>query len=279
MGICFLRQGLLAYWVLPKNLCFGAHTSSGVWLFSRLFRMRSPLVYEDMFSKIRTSVLLGLFRVIFVLHWCFVTGPRSLPYLHVLRAKTRLEASKGVFGTHDNTLGPSTLMLGFTFGMYWLNLIAFVQPHFVNVDGVKWFYEFTIHSICKCSICFVWIIAQHCYVLGLCLWHLNCITWCLDMPIKGLAHKKEWHRRMLGYAHEGLGDCRDFEPFLAMSCFTLLRLILRTLIVHIEGFIIAADPETSHPLFYRTAQSGCETICLALCLEMCNLPKIHLKFL
>jgi len=84
---------------------------------------------------------------------------------------------------------------------------------------------------------------------------------------------------MLGYAHEGLGDCRDFEPFLAMSCFTLLRLILRTLIVHIEGFIIAADPETSHPLFYRTAQSGCETICLALCLEMCNLPKIHLKFL
>ena len=120
-----------------------------------------------MFSKIRTSVILGFFRVIFVLDWCFVTGPRSFTYLHV--AETRLEASKRVFGTHDNTLGPSTLMLGFTFGMYWLNLIAFAQHHFVNVDAVKWFYEFTIHSIRKCSICFVWIVAQHCYVLGLCL--------------------------------------------------------------------------------------------------------------
>jgi len=236
-GICFLVQN---DWDEVKGKC--------------------PLVYEDMFSEARPSSLLGfvqkhVFRctyfywhlTFFQIVWDEVQDTRSPPYLHVLRAETRLDASKRVIGMQDSSLGPHTLMLGFLFGMYWLSMMAVFQLQFVNDDNVKWVYEFTIHLIRNCSICVVWIVAQHCCVLGLCHMAL------------------ELHRRMLGQAHQGLGSYRCLVPRIANSCIVLLSLLIRALFFQVAMFIIVEVIEATFSLLYRAAKP---------CREQLHLPYV-----
>ena len=88
----------------------------------------------------------------------------------------------------------------------------------------------------------------------------------------------EWHRKMLGYALEGLGDYWCLDSFVANRCVTLLSLILQTLVVHIEKFLIAANSEAFIPLFYRTAQPCWETFCPTLWLALYNYREYLLSF-
>jgi len=153
-----------------------------------------PLVYEDSFSEARPYSIMvfdlfHVFRCIFC-YWhlpflqpgwdeqqgklpLFYEGTRSFPSFKLLRAEMKLEASKRVFGMQDQVLGTYTLMLWFWFSMYWLYMIEFLHLQFVIDVAVNWLSESFSYLIRNCSIWYVWFVAQHWWVLGMCLMALE----------------------------------------------------------------------------------------------------------
>ena len=178
-----------------------------------------------------------------------------------MMANMRLEDSKSATAVQVSLRGTQTLVIDLLFGLYCLTMMACFLLQFVADVNVNWYYECIIHLIPNCNICFVWIVAQHYCVLGLCLTAL------------------EWHRMMLGYAHRGLGECRCLVPIIANSCVALLRLIIRSLDGHIDMSIVVELPEAFLPLFFSAVQPCQETIRLPLWLEICDRLKLLIKFL
>jgi len=99
----------------------------------------------------------------------------------------QLQASKCVNGQEDQVLGNSTFMFWLYFDMYWVYMIAFLPSSIVLNQAVNWSSEVLSYLFYDCSLWFDWFVAQHGYVLGLCLMTL------------------EQHHPMLGLARRGLG--------------------------------------------------------------------------
>jgi len=119
--------------------------------------------------------------------------------------------------------------------IFLLNMLECVHCLFVKDVNVNWCYECIHLFVPICNHCSGWIVAPHYGVLGPCLMALD------------------WHCMMLGYALDGLGDCSCFDSCVAHCSVTLSSLNLRTLVIYIGTFFIAANSETVLPLFYKIA--------------------------
>ena len=82
----------------------------------------------------------------------------------------------------------------------------------------------------------------------------------------------DWHRWMLGYAHHGLGKRRFFASCLTNSClYTVKTDSTHYVPANREGLFVT-EPTIHLTPMSKTAHSACETVYLALWLEMYNIP-------
>jgi len=196
--------------------------------------------------------------LLFQLLWDEIQLTRAPPFFHVLRPSMRLQDRKLDSGVQCSLIGPPSID-HFLFGQVLLNTMACFHLQLVNDVNVYWQYECI--NFLK-SFCNNWIVAP-----------LYCVVGPCPMAL-------EWHRRMSGYALEGLGDYRRLDTLLASSCVILLSLFIRTVVVtHIEMFIFVATSEAFLPLLFRKVHICRETSCLALWLEMCHILSILVKIL
>ena len=79
-----------------------------------------------------------------------------------------------------------------------------------------------------------------------------------------------WHRRMLGYAHDGLGQRRGFDPCFIIHCFGDVRFDSANCICAYREVQYATQSETTIHIVSIIAHSGYKSVCLALWLEVCS---------
>jgi len=91
---------------------------------------------------------------------------RPIPYVCKQRTDMRIEAGNKVFGTHGSTADYFILLIVFSFGMYWTNLIVLERMYFVGDEAEISLGGVIIHLFTNCNICFS---EQHLCVLGMCL--------------------------------------------------------------------------------------------------------------
>jgi len=128
----------------------------------------------------------------------------------------QLQANKRVVGMQDQVLGTYTFMLWVFLDMYWIYMIDLFLFQIVIDKAINWLSEFFSYLFCNCSHWFVRFVAQHCYVLGLCLMAL------------GL------HRRMLGLAPRGPGSNRNLVLVFANRLHTLLCLLTLACLMRLQ---------------------------------------------
>jgi len=95
-------------------------------------------------------------------------GYRStLAHMLLMPAK-QMSASKCVIGTQDNVLDPSTYMFWLYFVEYWIYMLEFFLLPIVHDKDVNWLSIVLIFLLYNRNLWYVWLIAQHVYVFGLC---------------------------------------------------------------------------------------------------------------
>jgi len=139
-------------------------------------------------------------------------GNRSTLAHMLLRPAKQMHASTRVIGTQDHVLGPSTYMFWLYFAKYWVYMLDFFLLPIIHDKDANWLSAVLISLLYICHRWFVWFIAQHVCVLGLC------------------PPAFEQHRRMLGLVRKGLGTKNTQHWFLfgstrSLCCFFVQGLL------------------------------------------------------